>query len=106
MPTERLSMRHIREVLRLHYSVGMSQHAVSRSLGPGIRKDHTANADLWGMNEKHQQRQLGEAERQREMIITGSPRLRSSVDAHCMSQPTVVGHGGTLRANDDETLES
>ena len=33
MPTERLSMRHIREVLRLHYSVGMSQHAVARSLG-------------------------------------------------------------------------
>jgi hypothetical protein len=24
MPTERLSMRHIREVLRLHHSVGMS----------------------------------------------------------------------------------
>ncbi len=33
MPTERLSMRHIREVLRLHYAVGMSQRAVSRSLG-------------------------------------------------------------------------
>jgi transposase len=32
MPTERLSMRHIREVLRLHYSVGMSQRAVARSL--------------------------------------------------------------------------
>ena len=33
MPTERLSMRHIREVLRLHYNVGMSQRAVARSLG-------------------------------------------------------------------------
>lgn len=33
MPNERLSMRHIREVLRLHYSVGMSQRAVARSLG-------------------------------------------------------------------------
>ncbi len=33
MPTERLSMRHIREVLRLHYSVGMSQRAVASSLG-------------------------------------------------------------------------
>jgi transposase len=33
MPKERLSMRHIREVLRLHYSVGMSQHTVARSLG-------------------------------------------------------------------------
>ena len=33
MPKERLSMRHIREVLRLHYSVGMSQHSVARSLG-------------------------------------------------------------------------
>src|SRR3954463_3793296 len=33
MPTERLSMRHIREVLRLHYSVGMSQRAVARRLG-------------------------------------------------------------------------
>jgi hypothetical protein len=33
MPTERLSMRHIREVLRLHYSVGVSQRAVARSLG-------------------------------------------------------------------------
>lgn len=33
MPTERLSMRHIREVLRLHYSVGMSQRALARSLG-------------------------------------------------------------------------
>lgn len=33
MPTERLSMRHIREVLRLHYSVSMSQRAVARSLG-------------------------------------------------------------------------
>ena len=33
MPTERLSMRHIREVLRLHHSVGMSQRAVARSLG-------------------------------------------------------------------------
>ncbi len=26
-------MRHIREVLRLHYSVGMSQHTIARSLG-------------------------------------------------------------------------
>src|SRR6476661_4777543 len=33
MPTERLSMRHIREVLRLHYSVGMSQRTAARSLG-------------------------------------------------------------------------
>ena len=33
MPTERLFMRHIREILRLHYSVGMSQRAVARSLG-------------------------------------------------------------------------
>lgn len=33
MPNERLSMRHIREVLRLHYSVGMSQRTVARSLG-------------------------------------------------------------------------
>jgi transposase len=33
MPTERLSMRQIREILRLHHSVGMSQHAVARSLG-------------------------------------------------------------------------
>lgn len=33
MPTERLSMRHIREVLRLHYSLGMAQRAVARSLG-------------------------------------------------------------------------
>ena len=33
MPTERLSMRHIREVLRLHHSVGMSQRAVASSLG-------------------------------------------------------------------------
>ena len=32
MPTERLSMRHIREVLRLHHSVGMSRRAVARSL--------------------------------------------------------------------------
>lgn len=32
MPTERLSMRQIREVLRLHYSVGMSQRVVARSL--------------------------------------------------------------------------
>ena len=30
MPTERLSMRHIREVLRLHHSVGMSQRSVAR----------------------------------------------------------------------------
>ena len=33
MANERLSMRHIREVLRLHYSVGMSQRTVARSLG-------------------------------------------------------------------------
>ncbi len=33
MPTERLFMRHIREVLRLHYSVGMSQRTVARGLG-------------------------------------------------------------------------
>lgn len=33
MPNERLSMRHIREVLRLHYSLGMSQRTVARSLG-------------------------------------------------------------------------
>jgi hypothetical protein len=33
MPTERLSMHHIREVLRLHYSVSISQRAVTRSLG-------------------------------------------------------------------------
>jgi hypothetical protein len=31
MPTERLSIRHIRKFLRLHYSVGMSQR-VARSL--------------------------------------------------------------------------
>jgi hypothetical protein len=29
MPTERLSMRHIREVLRLHHSVGMSQRSAA-----------------------------------------------------------------------------
>src|SRR5437899_7316398 len=33
MRPESVSMRHIREVLRLHYSVGMSQRAVARSLG-------------------------------------------------------------------------
>jgi transposase len=33
MPKERLSMRYIREVLRLHYCVGMSQRTVARSLG-------------------------------------------------------------------------
>jgi transposase len=33
MPTERLSMRQIREILRLHHSVGMSQRVVARSLG-------------------------------------------------------------------------
>ncbi|MFL9827663.1 sigma factor-like helix-turn-helix DNA-binding protein [Rhodoplanes sp. SY1] len=33
MPTERLSMRQIRELLRLRYSVGMSQREVARSLG-------------------------------------------------------------------------
>jgi transposase len=33
MPSERLSMRHIREVLRLHHSVGMSQRGVALSLG-------------------------------------------------------------------------
>jgi transposase len=33
MPTERLSMRHIREILRLHHSVGLSQRALARSLG-------------------------------------------------------------------------
>ena len=33
MPTERLSMRHIREVLRLHQSVGLSQRATATSLG-------------------------------------------------------------------------
>lgn len=33
MPIEGLSMRHIREVLRLHYSVGLSPRAVARSLG-------------------------------------------------------------------------
>ena len=32
MPTERLYMRHIREVLRLHHGVGMYQRAVARSL--------------------------------------------------------------------------
>ena len=33
MPTERLSMRHIREVLRLHHGVGLSQRATAASLG-------------------------------------------------------------------------
>jgi transposase len=33
MPTERLSMRHIREVLRLHHGVGLSQRATATSLG-------------------------------------------------------------------------
>jgi transposase len=33
MPTERLSMRHIREVLRLHHAVGLSQRATAASLG-------------------------------------------------------------------------
>ena len=33
MPTERLSMRHIREVLRLHHAVGLSQRATATSLG-------------------------------------------------------------------------
>ena len=35
MPTERLSMRHIREVLRLHYSVGMSQRELK---GDSLRR--------------------------------------------------------------------
>src|SRR5512132_1063295 len=49
MPTERLSMRHIREVLRLHYSVGMSQRAVARSLGLAqgtVSKNRTHRAGL------------------------------------------------------------
>lgn len=33
MPTERRSMRHIGEVLRLHHSMGLSQRALARSLG-------------------------------------------------------------------------
>src|SRR4030095_8177723 len=33
MPTERLSMRHVREVLRLHHAVGLSQRATAASLG-------------------------------------------------------------------------
>jgi putative transposase len=40
MPTERLSMRHIREVLRLHYSVGMSQRTVARR--PATRSNETS----------------------------------------------------------------
>ena len=46
MPTERLSMRHIREVLRLHYSVGLSQRAVARSLGLAGREGDVANVVL------------------------------------------------------------
>jgi len=33
MTAARLPMRQIREVLRLHYSSGLSQHAIARSLG-------------------------------------------------------------------------
>ncbi len=33
MPAERLSMRHLRELLRLRHSSGLSQYAIARSLG-------------------------------------------------------------------------
>ena len=33
MPAERLSMRHLREMLRLRHSSGLSQYAIARSLG-------------------------------------------------------------------------
>ena len=35
MPTERLSMRRIRDLLRLKYAQGLSDRAVARSLGLG-----------------------------------------------------------------------
>ena len=35
MPAERLSMRHIREVLRLHHERRLPQRAIARSLGLG-----------------------------------------------------------------------
>ncbi len=35
MPTERLSMRRIRDVLRLKYAQGLSERAIARSLGLG-----------------------------------------------------------------------
>ena len=48
MPTERLSMRHIREILRLHHSVGMSQRAVARSFnlaqGHGLGHERSSTA--------------------------------------------------------------
>ena len=33
MPAERLSMRHLRELLRLRHSAGLSQRVIARSLG-------------------------------------------------------------------------
>ena len=33
MPAERLSMRHLRELLRLHHSAGLSQYVIAHSLG-------------------------------------------------------------------------
>src|ERR1700687_4055961 len=33
MPNERLTMRMIREILRLHHSCGLSKHKISRALG-------------------------------------------------------------------------
>ena len=33
MPAERLSMRNLRELLRLRHSAGLSQHVIARSLG-------------------------------------------------------------------------
>ena len=40
MPTERLSMRRIRDLLRLKYAQGLSDRAVARSLGPAAVSWH------------------------------------------------------------------
>ena len=37
MPAERLSMRKIREVLRLHFVCGLSKRRIARAVGVGMK---------------------------------------------------------------------
>ena len=51
MPAERLSMRKVREVLRLKYACGVSARVISRSLGIGrtVVGEHIRRAAVIGI---------------------------------------------------------
>ena len=74
MPAERLSMRHLRELLRLRHSAGLSQYVIARSLGLA---QGTVSKYLWRARQAEVNAQRrGCAARSRGRWGRGAPRPR------------------------------